>query len=48
MALAPIRGEGAGAIVYHGNIEPGDRVAVVLRGVRRGEGGSPIGAAARR
>src|SRR5271169_5901409 len=25
-------------IVYHGNIEPGDRVAVVLRGVRRGEG----------
>jgi probable biosynthetic protein (TIGR04099 family) len=26
-------------IVYHGNIEPGERVAVVLRGLRRGEGG---------
>jgi probable biosynthetic protein (TIGR04099 family) len=26
-------------IVYHGNIEPGDRVAVVLRAVGRGEGG---------
>jgi len=25
-------------IVYHGNIEPGERVAVVLRGVCRGEG----------
>jgi probable biosynthetic protein (TIGR04099 family) len=26
-------------IVYHGNIEPGDRVAVVLRGCLRGAGG---------
>jgi probable biosynthetic protein (TIGR04099 family) len=26
-------------IVYHGNIEPGDRVAVLLRGCRRGAGG---------
>lgn len=25
-------------IVYHGNIEPGERVAVVLRAVRRGDG----------
>lgn len=25
-------------IVYHGNIEPGQRVAVVLRAVRRGDG----------
>jgi probable biosynthetic protein (TIGR04099 family) len=25
-------------IVYHGNIEPGDRVAIVLRAVRRGAG----------
>src|SRR6266849_6515831 len=25
-------------IVYHGNIEPGERVAIVLRVVRRGEG----------
>jgi probable biosynthetic protein (TIGR04099 family) len=25
-------------IVYHGNIEPGDRVAIVLRALRRGEG----------
>ena len=25
-------------IVYHGNIEPGERVAIVLRAVRRGEG----------
>jgi probable biosynthetic protein (TIGR04099 family) len=24
-------------IVYHGNVDPGDRVAVVLRGVRRGD-----------
>jgi probable biosynthetic protein (TIGR04099 family) len=28
-------------IVYHGNIEPGERVAVVLRAVRRG--GSELG-----
>jgi len=25
-------------IVYHGNIDPGERVAVVLRAVRRGAG----------
>jgi probable biosynthetic protein (TIGR04099 family) len=25
-------------IVYHGNIEPGDRVVVLLRAIRRGEG----------